>query len=275
MADEISAARAGNVKLGDLTVNRLGLGTNRITDSEAGQALLKRALELGVNFIDTAHRYGDGASEITIGNTLSPYPQGLVVATKGGFDYSGENGKPEALRKDLEDSLKRLKTDHIDLYQLHRVDPRTPLEESVGALKRFQEEGKIRHIGLSEVSVDQLKQAQTVATIVSVQNEYNVIVRQHEELVDYCTEQNIAFIPWFPLGGLSGGAEQVSSLLSDMAARYSVSPQQLALAWLLKRSAVMLPIPGTLSIQHLEDNLKSAAIKLSDEDYRQLLAKAA
>lgn len=268
-ADDL-AAKAGQVKLGDLTVNRLGLGTNRITDTPESYALLKRAVELGVNLIDTAHRYGGGASETGIGNALAPYAPGLVIATKGGYSPGGERGTEAELRQNLEDSLRRLKTDHVDLYQLHRVDPEVPIEESVGALKKFQDEGKIRHIGLSEVDVEQLKVARSIADVVSIQNEYNVLVRRHESLVDYCTEEGIAFIPWFPLGGLSGGAEEVADKLSGMADKYGVEPQQLALAWLLKRSPVMLPIPGTLSIEHLEANLRSAGIALSDEDYREL-----
>jgi aryl-alcohol dehydrogenase-like predicted oxidoreductase len=267
MAESNLAAAAGQVKIGDLTVNRLGLGTNRISDTTESQALLGRAVELGVNFIDTAHRYGGGASEITIGKTLAPYA-GLVITTKGGFDYEGESGSPAVLRQHLEESLKRLKTDHIDLYQLHRVDPNVPIEDSVGALKTFQQEGKIRHIGLSEVSVEQLQRAQKIANIVSVQNEYNVLARQHEDMVDYATEHGIVFMPWFPLGGLSGGAEQVEAKLTDLAGKYQATPQQIALAWLLKRSPMMLPIPGTLSIEHLESNLGASRIALSDEDYQ-------
>lgn len=270
MAHDDLAAKAGTVTLGDLTVNRLGLGTNRIADNAQSRDLLERAVGLGVNFIDTAHRYGGGASETAIGKFLAPYASGVVIATKGGYDYAGENGAPEILRRELEESLDRLRTDHIDLYQLHRVDPKTPIEESIGALKQFQEEGLIRHIGLSEVTVEQLSAARKVADIVSVQNEYNVLVRRHEGLVDYCEHHGIAFIPWFPLGGLSGGMEQVAAKLSGMADRYGVEPQQLALAWLLKRSPMMLPIPGTLSVDHLEANLRSAQIELSDEDYQAL-----
>lgn len=267
MAQDISAAQAGTIKIGDLTVNRLGLGTNRITDTDAAHQLLKRAVELGVNFIDTAYRYQNGASETAIGNALAPYPEGLVIATKGGWAEDG----PEDLRRFLEESLRRLKTDRIDLYQLHRVNPDVPIEDSVSALKQLQDEGKIRHIGLSEVSVEQLQRAQKVVPIASVQNEYNVLERKHETLVDYCTEQSIAFIPWFPLGGLAGGAEKVNALLAELAAKYEASPQQLALAWLLKRSPMILPIPGTLLIEHMEDNLRAAAINLSDKDYERLL----
>lgn len=268
--EENLAYLAGQVAIGDLKVNRLGLGTNRITESEKSYELLRAAVELGVNFIDTAHRYGGGASEKGIKNGLSPYRQGLVIATKGGYDYSGENGSPEALRQHLEESLSRLGLDCIDLYYLHRVDPNVPLDESVGALKRFQEEGKIKNIGLSEVTLEQLKAAEKIAKIATVQNEYNVIVRKHEELLDYCTETGIVFVPWFPLGGLSGGADDVEEKLRAMAQKYQAAPQQIALAWLLKRSPIMAPIPGTLSIDHLRTNLQSAGIELSDEDFRLL-----
>jgi pyridoxine 4-dehydrogenase len=262
---EVSAAAAGTITLGDLTVNRLGLGSNRMTDTPAAHTLLKRAVDLDVNFIDTAYRYTAGNSETTIGKTLAPY-DGVVIATKGGW----EDALPDALREELEESLRRLRTDRIDLYQLHRVNPNIPIEESVGMLKRFQDEGKVRHIGLSEVTIEQLERAQQVATIVSVQNQYNVTVRDHEDLVDYCTEQGIAFIPWFPLGGLAGGAARVEAMLADVAATYSATPQQIALAWLLKRSPMILPIPGTLSVAHLEENIASVAIELSAEDYRRL-----
>jgi aryl-alcohol dehydrogenase-like predicted oxidoreductase len=258
------------IKIGDYKVNRLGLGTNRITDNEESYKLLLFATEHGINFIDTAHRYGAGASEIGIGNALSPYKEDVLVASKCGFDYAGESGTPEALRRDLEESLKRLKTDCIKLYQLHRVDPKVPIEDSVEALKQFQDEGKIQNIGLSEVTIGQLERAQKVAPIVSVQNEYNLMIRQHEDLVDFCTEHGIAFIPWFPLGGLDGGAKKVEEKLKDIAAKYAASPQQISIAWLLKRSPLMLPIPGTLSISHLEENLNAAAIKLTDDDYTYL-----
>jgi len=262
---EISAAAAGTILVGDLKVHRLGLGTNRITDVPEAHQLLKRAVELGVNFIDTAYRYRDGDSENTIGKTLAPF-DGIVIATKGGY----EETLPDELRTQLEKSLGRLRTDCIDVYQLHRVNPNVPIEDSVGILKRFTEEGKIRHIGLSEVTVDQIKRAQKIAPIVSVQNQFNVMVRQHEDVVDFCTEQKIAFIPWFPLGGLAGGAEEVATMLADVAKTYNSSPQQIAIAWLLKRSPMILPIPGTLSISHLEENITAANIVLSDEDFRAL-----
>lgn len=271
MANNTSlAAKAGKIKLGSLSVNRLGLGTNRISDTAESRELLLKAVELGIDFIDTAHRYSGGASETMIGTTLAPYPDGLVIASKGGVGPDGPSGSYEALKQDLEESLKRLKTDCIELYQLHRVDPKVPIEESVRFLKIFQEEGKIRYIGLSEVNLDELERAERVADIVSVQNQYNVVVREYEDLVDYCTEHSIAFIPWFPLGGLRGGAQEVDSKLADLAKKYNASSQQIALAWLLKRSPMILPIPGTLSIEHLEDNLNSAKIELSDADYGHL-----
>jgi pyridoxine 4-dehydrogenase len=262
MAD-ISAAQAGTVTFGTLTVNKLGLGTNRITDTEEAHSLLKRAVELGINFIDTAHVYAGGDSEVTIGKALSPYPEGLVIATKGGY----EETSLQELEEQLHTSLERLKTDHIDLYQLHRVNPHIPLTEIMGQLKKFQTEGLIHNIGLSEVSLDQLKDALQVVAVDSVQNEYNVANRKHEALVDFCSEQDIAFIPWFPLGGLRGDTAKVEAKVADIAAKYDATAQQIALAWLLKRSPMMLPIPGTLSIEHMEDNLKAAAINLSNEDY--------
>lgn len=267
MADEVSAAAAGTISFGDITVNRLGLGTNRIHDNEAGYGLLKRAVELGVNFIDTAHRYAGGESEAAIGNALASYGNGLIIATKGGMGNGASAGQ---LRSELEESLRRLKTDHIDLYQLHRVDPAIPLAETMAVLKQFQTEGLIRHIGLSEVSADQVAEATAVAPVVSVQNEYNVAVRKHEALVDYCSANSIAFIPWFPLGGLAGDTVKVEKLVAEMAYKYDATPQQIALAWLLKRSPMILPIPGTTSPEHLEDNLRSAVLRLSDEDYHAL-----
>lgn len=265
--DESMASAAGTVNIGDMTVNRIGLGTNRVSDTEQSYRLLKRAVELGVNFIDTAWRYQNGASETAIGNALSPYEKGVVIATKGGW----EDTKPTELAGYLEDSLRRLKLDHVELYQLHRVNPNVPIEESVGELKKLQRQGKIRHIGLSEVSVEQIERARKITPIVSVQNQYNVIERKHESVVEYCTDTSIVFIPWFPLGGLAGGAETVDKLLIDMARQYDLSTRQLALAWLLRRSPMMLPIPGTLSVEHLEDNLRAGQVRLSDEDYESLL----
>lgn len=261
---------AGDIRLGACMIHRIGLGTNRLVDTPECHALLDRALELGVNFIDTARLYRAGASETTIGNTLAPYqnyPQ-LVVASKGGYS----DGSPAALRKELEASLRALRTDHITLYQLHRVDPDVPIEESIGALKTFQDEGKISYIGLSEVGVGQIERAQTVARIVSVQNEYNLLARQYESVVDYCTQHAIVFIPWFPLGGLQGDGHMLRGRLVTLARKYHVLPQQIALAWLLKRSPSMVPIPGTLSLEHLEENVQAAHISLSDTDFAELSA---
>jgi pyridoxine 4-dehydrogenase len=254
------------ITLGDKSVHRLGLGTNRITDTPAAHALLKRAIELGITFIDTAHVYQGGASETTIGHVLAPYPPEVVIATKGGMN----GASPEQLRADLEDSLERLQTDCIDLYQLHRVDPVVPLETTVAAMKQFQDEGLIQHIGLSEVTIEQIKQAQRITTIASVQNEYNLAKRQHEPVVDFCTEQGIIFIPWFPLGGLRGDTAKVNELTKELAEKYQVTSQRIALVWLLARSPMMLPIPGTLSIEHLESNLQAASIELAPGDYQAL-----
>jgi pyridoxine 4-dehydrogenase len=254
-----------------LTVNRIGLGTNRITDIPAAHDLLRRALELDINFIDTAYVYSDGNSEATIGATLVPYKPGLIIATKGGIasqrDGHGPMGSPKQLRSQLETSLRRLKVDSIDLYQLHRVDPEVPLAETVAALKQFQTEGLIRNIGLSEVTLEQLQEALTVVSIASVQNEYNVANRKHEVVVDFCSAHAIAFIPWFPLGGLRGDTVKVEAKVKAMAEKYGVSAQQIALAWLLRRSPMLLPIPGTVSINHLEDNLRAASVQLSNDDY--------
>lgn len=260
----------GTIKIGNFTVNRIGLGTNRISDTPESHVLLKQAVEWGVTFIDTAQAYGEGESEKGIASALAPYADGLLIATKGGIAPNSNyapDGTAEGLRKGVDESLARLKVDTLDLYQLHRVDPNVPIEESMATLKQLQDEGKIRHIGLSEVTVEQLKKAQSVVDIVSVQNEYNVIVRQHEELVDYCTEQGIVFIPWFPLGGLRGGSEKVEAELAELATKYDATAQQIALAWLLKRSPMILPIPGTLSTDHLKTNLEAGSIELSDEDY--------
>ncbi len=271
MAARISAARAGTVKIGDLAVNRIGLGTNRITDSDEAHDLLQCAVELGVNFIDTAYLYQNGASETAIGDALAPYQDGVVIATKGGWD----DDRPEELRGFLETSLQRLQTKCIDLYQLHRVNPDLPIEASVGRLRQFQEEGHIKHIGLSEVTVEQIKQARAVAPITSVQNEYNITVRHHDPVVDYCTEQGIVFIPWFPLRGLADTKPALKQIITDLAQKYQATPPQIVLAWLLKRSPMMLPIPGTLSDEHLKTNLHAANIKLEEDDFKSLLLEKA
>jgi pyridoxine 4-dehydrogenase len=264
MTDSTISAKAGTINLGAVSLARLGLGTNRIHDNEQGHELLKAAIKMGVNFIDTAYVYAGGESEVAIGNALSPYTEGLVIATKGG---NGNGASRKQLESELHESLKRLKCEQIDLYQLHRMDPEIPIKDTMAVFKDFQDQGLIKHIGLSEVGVKELDEARSVVEIASIQNEYNVINRKHEDVVDYCTEHNIIFIPWFPLGGLRGDAEIVEQKLSEMSNKHNASAQQIALAWLLKRSPIMLPIPGTTSIQHLEDNLKSADVKLSDDDY--------
>lgn len=271
MARDISASRAGSVRLGDRTVHRLGLGANRVTDTESARALLGRAVELGVNFIDTADVYQFNASEETIGKTLGNTAPGLVVATKGGIvrtpDGGSVDGHPEYLRQAVEGSLQRLRVDCIELYQLHRVDPQVPIEASVGALKEMQEAGQIRRIGISNVTLEEVERARRVAAIVSVQNRFNILEQEQAAVLEYCDRHSIAFIPWTPL---HRGNLAPAKALSEMATRYGATPHQLALSWLLKRSPVVLPIPGTLSVAHLEENLAAADIELSDEDFRRL-----
>ena len=265
---------------GDLEVNRLGYGAMRLTGKgiwgepkDPGEArhVLKRALELGVNFIDTADSYGPVVSERLIGEALSPFPKGLVVATKAGFTRQGPDqwvqlGRPEYLVQQVEMSLRWLKTDVIDLWQLHRIDPKVPLEESLGAIARLQSQGKIRHVGLSEVKPKEIDQARKVIEIVSVQNQYNVGDRQHEDVLQYCETHKLAFIPWFPVA--AGKLAQPGGKLDKMAKRHGATVSQLSLAWLLHRSPVTLPIPGTSSVAHLEENLKAAEIALSAEDMK-------
>jgi aryl-alcohol dehydrogenase-like predicted oxidoreductase len=265
-----NASLAGHIQLGNLTVNHIGLGTNRITDTEGAGKVLRRAVELGVNFIDTADIYQRGESEKMIGKTLAPFPHGLIVATKVGMSLTDQHtiNDPDYIRQGVETSLTRLGTERIDLYQLHRVDPKVPIEETVGVLKQLQVSGKIRHIGLSEVTVEQIERARSVATIVSVQNQYNITERKYEAVLDYCEANGVAFIPWYPLakGKLTGAP------IEQIAAAHNTTPTQIALAWLLKRSPVMLPIPGTLSVEHLESNIAASAITLSKEEF-DLLAK--
>ncbi len=250
------------IKLGDLTVKRIGLGTNRISDNDESRTVLKKAVELGVNFIDTAHRYG--RSEEIIGQTLAPYPEGVIIATKGGW---GEDNSPGTLGANIDQSLRLLNLETIDLWQLHRADPNTPIEETMKFLKTQQDAGKIQHVGLSEVSVEQIEKARSVLPIVSVQNHYNLETRQHDDVLAYCEKEGIAFIPFFPLGH---GSLVADSKLNKMADKYDATPTQIGLAWLLKRSPVMLPIPGTLSAEHLASNLAAAEIQLSNEDYQAL-----
>jgi len=281
------AAQAGEFLIGnDLRVTRMGFGTMRLTgkgiwgepaDRVEAVRVLRRAVELGINFIDTADSYGPGVSEEIIAEALHPYPPNLVIATKGGFERPGpdrwvENGTPQHLRSSCEGSLRRLRLDRIDLYQLHRIDPKVPVEEQLGALKYLQAEGKIKHIGLSEVTVRQIQQAQTIVPIVSAQNRYSVADRGSEDVLDYCEKENMAFIPWFPLGAgqLSGG----DSPIRRVAGQWKGTPSQVALAWLLARSPVILPIPGTSSVEHLEENVAAADLKF-DKNKMQELADAA
>jgi pyridoxine 4-dehydrogenase len=267
---------------GDLTVNRLGYGAMRITgpgiwgepkNPEEARRVLRRAIELGVNFIDTADSYGPYVSEQIIGDTLSPYPEGIVIATKGGLTRQGPNkwlpvGRPEYLRQEVEMSLRRLRLERIDLYQLHRVDPKVPVEESLGELKKMQAEGKIRHIGLSEVKPDEIERAQRTVPIVSVQNQYNIADRKHEDTLKYCAQHQLAFVPWFPVA--AGELAKSGGPLDQMAGKHGATVAQLCIAWLLWRSPVMLPIPGTSSVSHLEENVASAQLKLSDEEWAEL-----
>lgn len=266
---------------GEMKVSRLGLGAMRITgegvwgwptEREAARALLRRATELGIDLIDTADAYGPEVSEYLIAEALSPYPDKLVVATKGGLVRGGPgvwvpDGRPEHLVRAVENSLRRLGVDRIDLYQLHTIDDDVPLEDSVGALKTMQDAGKIRHIGVSNFRVEHIDRARQIAEIVTVQNRYSLADRKHEAVVDYCTEHGIGFIPWYPLAtGKLAGDER----LGRIADRYGATPGQIALAWLLGRSPIMLPIPGTSSIEHLEENTAARDLELSDEDFQAL-----
>lgn len=281
-----NAAAAGSLTLGaELTVHRLGFGAMRITgpgiwgppeDPAGAVEVLRRALELGVTFIDTADSYGPHVSEELIARALHPYPPGLVIATKGGLTRPGpdvwnRNGHPQHLREACEGSLRRLQLERIDLYQLHAPDPRVPYESSVGELVRLKEEGKIRLIGLSNVSVSEIKLAQTVAPIVSVQNRYNVADRGSDAVLEYCQDQGIAFIPWAPLGSsrLAQGSGS-GKALGRVAARHHATSAQLVIAWLLARSPVILPIPGTSSVAHLQENVAAAGMRLTPEDVREL-----
>jgi pyridoxine 4-dehydrogenase len=240
-------------------------------DTESAKKVLRRAVEAGVNFIDTADAYGPDVSERLIGEALAPYAKDVVIATKGGLTRQGPNqwlpvGRPEYLHQQVEMSLRRLKVERIDLWQLHRIDPKVPVEESLGVIKRLQEQGKIRHVGLSEVKPHEIDQARKVVDIVSVQNLYNIGDRQHEDVVDYCTKHNLAFIPWFPVA--SGKLAKPGSKLDAAAKTHNATVSQLSLAWLLQRSPVMLPIPGTTSVEHLEENIAAADVKLSAAEWK-------
>jgi aryl-alcohol dehydrogenase-like predicted oxidoreductase len=267
---------------GDLEVNRLGFGAMRLTgkgiwgepkEVDEAKRVLKRAVELGVNFIDTADSYGPAVSERLIGEALSPFPKGLAVATKGGVTRQGPDqwlpvGRPEYLAQQVEMSLRFLKTEVIDLWQLHRIDPQVPVEESLRVIAKLQQEGKIRHVGLSEVKPAEIDQARKVIDIVSVQNLYNIGDRQHEDVLEYCEKDGLAFIPWFPVA--AGKLAQPGGKLDAIAKRHGATVAQLSIAWLLHRSPVMLPIPGTSSVAHLEENLKAAEIFLSDAELKEI-----
>ena len=273
MTDAANAAAAGTIEIGgDLVVRRLGFGAMRITgqgvwgepaDADQAKATLRRAVELGVNFIDTADSYGPQVSERLIAETLYPYPDDLVIATKGGLVRPGPNrwnadGRPEHLREACEGSLQRLRLDQIPLYQFHRPDPGVPLAESLGMLVQLKDEGKIRHIGISNVSVAQLRAAQQITPVVSVQNRYNAADRKSEEMVDTCEKEQIAFLPWAPIQQADSNAA-----VGEAAKRHGASPRQIVLAWLLARSPQMLPIPGTGSPEHVQTNIAAASIELA------------
>jgi pyridoxine 4-dehydrogenase len=267
---------------GNLEVNRLGFGAMRLTgkgiwgepkDIDESKRVLKRAVELGVNFIDTADSYGPAVSERLIGEALAPFPKSLVVATKAGLTRQGPDqwapvGRPEYLAQQVEMSLRYFKTEVIDLWQLHRIDPKVPVEESLGIIAKLQQQGKIRHIGLSEVKPAEIQRARKVINIVSVQNLYNVGDRQHEDVLEYCEKEGLAFIPWFPVA--AGKLTQPGGKLDTIAKRHGATIAQLSIGWLLHRSPVMLPIPGTSSTAHLEENLKAAEIILSDTELREI-----
>jgi aryl-alcohol dehydrogenase-like predicted oxidoreductase len=285
----LPAKKSGELLLGnDLRVTRLGFGTMRLTgdgiwgepaDRPEAIRVLRRAVELGINFIDTADSYGPGVSEELIAEALLPYPADLVIATKGGFERPGpnkwvENGKPEHLKSACEGSLRRLRLDRIDLYQLHRIDPKVPAEDQLGTLKDLQAQGKIKHIGLSEVSMQQIEHARTIVPIVSVQNRYSIADRGAEDVLEYCEKEKLVFIPWFPLA--AGRVSGADSPIARVAARLKATPSQVALAWLLARSPVMLPIPGTSKVKHLEENVAAVDLKIDANAMQELegLARA-
>ena len=271
---------------GDLEVRRLGYGAMRITgdgiwgppdDPENAKAVLRRVVELGVNLIDTADSYGPEVSENLIAEALHPYPDGLVIATKGGLRRTGpgewpRDAHPDRLLECLEGSLRRLRVDRIDLYQLHAPDPKVPLEDSLGALKEAQEQGKIRHIGVSNVSVEQLERARAVVEVVTVQNRYSLVDRDSEDVLDACDAAGIGFIPWFPLA--MGDLARPGGPLDELSRAHDATPSQLAIAWLLARAPVLLPIPGTASLQHLEENVAAADLELDTQELDRLAAAA-
>lgn len=275
------ARKAGSFRIGgELEVARLGYGAMRITgegvwgppeDRDQALRVLRRAVELGVTLIDTADSYGPHVSEALIAEALRPYPPGLVIATKAGFERPGPgqwtmNGRPKHLRQACEGSLRRLRLETIDLFQLHRIDPKVPAEDQIGTLAELRDEGKIRHVGLSEVGVDEIRMAREIVPIATVQNRYNLTDRAWEEVVDHCEAEGIGFIPWYPLA--VGKLADRGGALDGAARRLGASPGQVALAWLLRRSPVMLPIPGTSKVEHLEENVAAAGVELSGEELR-------
>jgi pyridoxine 4-dehydrogenase len=280
---EVTAQASGTLQIGgDLTVNRLGFGAMRITgkgiwgepaDRDEVLRVLRRLPDLGINFIDTADAYGPDVSEDLIREVLHPYDDGMIVATKGGFTRHGPDrwqtlGRPEYLRQCVMMSLRRLGVERIDLWQLHRIDPNTDREAQFKVIADMQREGLIRHVGLSEVSVAEIEAARSYFPVVSVQNLYNLVARQSENVLEYCEREGIAFIPWFPLD--AGSLARTGSVLDEITKRLNATPSQIALAWVLKRSPVMLPIPGTSKVRHLEENVAAASLNLSDEDFLQL-----
>ncbi len=279
----VNAKASGTFAIGgDMSVNRLGYGAMRITgqgiwgepkDPQTAKKVLQRAVELGVNFIDTADSYGPEVSERLIGEALAPYAKGVVIATKAGLTRQGPDkwlpvARPEYLQQQVEMSLRHLKVERIDLWQLHRIDPKVPVEDSLKVIKKLQQQGKIRHVGLSEVKPHEIEQARKVVDIVSVQNEYNLGDRKHEDVVDYCEQNKLAFIPWYPVA--AGKLAQPGGKLDQAAKQHGATVSQLSLAWLLHRSPVILPIPGTSSIEHLEENIGAAGVNLSDAEWKQI-----
>jgi pyridoxine 4-dehydrogenase len=275
---------SGTLLIGDLEVHRLGFGSMRLTgpgiwgppkDHAEAIRVLRRAVELGVDFIDTANSYGPYIAEELIHEALHPYPSGLVIATKAGLLRTGPDkwptlGNPDYLRQECEMSLRRLGVDQIDLFQLHRIDPKVPAADQFGVLKALQDEGKVRHVGLSEVTVDQIKAARKVLPIVTVQNEYNLANRKSEAVLDYCEREGLGFIPWYPVA--AGKLTQAGGVVDRIATAAHATTAQVAIAWLLRRSPVMLPIPGTSSVQHLEENCDAALVELTDRQVAELSA---
>jgi aryl-alcohol dehydrogenase-like predicted oxidoreductase len=249
-------AASQKLKVGDVEVARIGLGTNRLTNTPGHVAFVKEAVAAGVNLIDTAHTYAGGESEETIGAALAPIPEDVVVATKGGWN----TGRPEVIATEIEESLRRLRTSSIALFYLHRPDPQTPIEESLSVIEEYREKGTIRHAGVSNVTVAQIERARAVLPIAAVQNHYSLAERKHEDVLDYCAREGIVFVPYFPLRGVGGRA------LDEIAGRHGATTAQIALAWLLRRSPVTLPIPGTLSLEHLRENLAALQIELTDDE---------